>query len=236
VALHTPTIKSGRLAQHHISLKGLARLPRTGTDSSVSTSSVPALLPQLPFQMRDSHREPFRSWAAEPAEATSFDMSRFDAIPPSTPGGNRYRGWEAALDARRRHSPCPQRNLPSWGMDCIYLRTPAESDYVQALWAYTAQNPAIGEEAVGSEYLMARKPFLTLQWPSSGRKTNNTDGKFFQKWQMLVPTERHPRDNGYMLSVVLHCFWSAPRSSTGNTNDGGAPPFARFPSSLGYIP
>jgi hypothetical protein len=199
VALHTPTVKSGRLAQQQLSLKGLARLPRTGTDSSISTSSVQALSPQLPLQMGDNRREPFRSWAAERAEATCFETSRFDAIPRSTPGGNRYRGREAAWDARRRNSPCLQRILLSWGMDCIYLRTPAESDYVQALWAYTAQNPAMGEEAVGRDYLMVRRPFLPLQWPLSGRKTNNPDGEFSQKGQLVAPPERHPRDSGYAL-------------------------------------
>jgi hypothetical protein len=63
-------------------------------------------------------------------------------------------------------------------MDCIFLRTPAESDYVQELWAYTAQNPAMGEEAVGIEYLILRWPFLLLQWPQSGQKTSNPDREF----------------------------------------------------------
>jgi hypothetical protein len=203
VALHTPTVKSGRLAQQELSLKGLARLTRTGTDSIISTSSVQALSPQLPLQMGDNRPETFRSWAAERAETTCFDMSRFDAIPPRTPGVNRYWGREVAWDARRRDSPCPQRILPSWGMDCVYLRTPAESDYVQALWAYTEQNPAIGEKAVGREYLMARKPLLPLQWPPSGRKTNNNpDGEFSQKEQLVVPPERHPRASSYALYLA----------------------------------
>jgi hypothetical protein len=165
--------------------------PRTSKGCSILTTT-----------MGDRHREPFRSWAAERAEATCFDMARFDAIAPSTPGGNRYRGREAAWDARRRHAPCPQRIMPSWGMDCIYLRTPVEADYVEALWAYTAPNPAVGEVAVGREYLMLKKPFLPLQWPPSGRKTHNPEGEFSQKGQLLVPPERHPRDSGYALYLA----------------------------------
>jgi hypothetical protein len=87
-------------------------------------------------------------------------------------------------------------------MDCTYLRTPAELDYVQALWAYTAQNPAIGEEAVGREYLIARKPFLPLQWTVSRRKTNHPEGEFSQQGQLLVPPERHPPDTGYALYLA----------------------------------
>jgi hypothetical protein len=149
--------------------------------------------------MGDHHREPFRPWAAERAENTCFDMSRFDAIPPGTHGGNRYRGREAAWEARRKHSPCPMRIIPSWGMDCIFLRTPSEADYVKALWAYTAQNPAVGELTVCREYLMESKPFLPLPWPPSGRKSSNPEAEFSQKGQLLVPPERHPRDSSYAL-------------------------------------
>ena len=203
LALHTPTVKTGRPAKQYIRREGLALFLRTGTEASVcDTVRARPCAGDYTLIMGDGHREPFRSWAAERAEATCFDMSRFDAIPPSTRGGNRHRGREAAWDARRRHAPCPQRIVPSWGMDCIYLRTPAESDYVQALWAYTAQNPAVGEVAVGREYLMQSKPFLPLQWPPSGRKTNNPEGEFSQKGQLLIPPERHPRDSGYALYLA----------------------------------
>jgi hypothetical protein len=49
--------------------------------------------------MGESHREPFRSRAAERAEATCFDMSRFDAIPLST-----HEGTDTA-DVRRPGKP-----------------------------------------------------------------------------------------------------------------------------------
>jgi hypothetical protein len=117
----------------------------------------------------------------------------------STHGGNRYRGREAAWEARRKHSLCPMRIIPSWGMDCIFLRTPSEADYVKALWAYTAQNPAVGELTVCREYLMESKPFLPLPWPPSGRKSSNPEAEFSQKGQLLVPPERHPRDSSYAL-------------------------------------
>jgi hypothetical protein len=57
--------------------------------------------------MGEHHREPFQPWEAERAEAVCFDMSRFDAIALGTHGGNRYRGHEAAWEARRKHAPCP---------------------------------------------------------------------------------------------------------------------------------
>jgi hypothetical protein len=126
-------------------------------------------------------------------------MSRFDAIPPGTHGGSRYRGCEAAWEARRKHSPCPLRIIPSWGMDCIFLRTPSEADYVKALWAYTAQNPAVGEVTVCREYLMESKPFLPVPWLPSGRKSSNPEAEFSQKGQLLVPPERYPRDSSYAL-------------------------------------
>jgi hypothetical protein len=168
-------------------------------------TSTSAITPPRPYHrlythtMGDHHREPFRPWAAERAENTCFDMSRFDAIPPGTHGGNRYRGREAAWEARRKHSPCPLRIIPSWGMDCIFLRTPSEADYVKALWAYTAQNPAVGEVIVCREYLMESKPFLPLPWPPSGRKSSNPEAEFSQKGQLLVPPERYPRDSSYAL-------------------------------------
>ena len=152
--------------------------------------------------MGDNHREPFRSWAAERAEYTCFDMSRFDAIPVGTHGGSRYRGREAAWEARRKHAPCPQRILPAWGMDCIFLRTPREAEYVKSLWAYTAQNPAVGEVTLCREYLLESKPFFPLPWPPSGRKSSNPEAEFSQKGQLLVPPERHPRDSSYALYLA----------------------------------
>jgi hypothetical protein len=126
-------------------------------------------------------------------------MSRFDAIPPGTHGENSYRGREAAWEAPRKHSPCPLRIIPSWGMDCIFLRTPSEADYVKALWAYKEQNLAVGEVIVSREYLMERKPFLPLPWPLSRRKSSNPEAEISQKGQLLVPPERHPRDSSYAL-------------------------------------
>jgi hypothetical protein len=168
-------------------------------------TSTNAIVPPRPYHrlythtMGDHHREPFRPWAAERAEATCFDMSRFDAIPPGTHGGNRYRGCEAAWEARRKHSPCPLRIIPSFGIDCIFLRTPSETDYVKALWAYTAQNSAVGEVTVLREYIMESKPFLPLPWPPSGRKYSNPETEFSKKGQLLVPPERHSRDSTYAL-------------------------------------
>jgi hypothetical protein len=82
-------------------------------------------------------------------------------------------------------------------MDCIFLRTPSEADYVKALWEYTAQNTTVGELTVCREYLMESKPFLLLPWPPSGRKYSNPEAEFSQKGQFLVPPERHPRDSRY---------------------------------------
>jgi hypothetical protein len=62
--------------------------------------------------------------------------------------------------------------------------------------------PIHWEEAVGREYLMERKPFLPLQRPPSGRKTNNPDGESSQKGQLLVPPEQHLRDSGYALCLA----------------------------------
>jgi hypothetical protein len=49
---------------------------------------------------------------------------------------------------------------------------------------------------------MARKHFIPLQWPPLGRKKNNPDGEFSQKGQLVVPSERHPRDSGYVLYLA----------------------------------
>ena len=88
LALHTPTVKSGRPAKQHIRCEGLALFLRTVTDASVcDTVRARPCAGDYTLIMGDGHREPFRSWAAERAEATCFDMSRFDAIPPSTRGG-----------------------------------------------------------------------------------------------------------------------------------------------------
>ena len=87
LALHTPTVKTGRPAKQYIRREGLALFLRTGTEASVcDTVRARPCAGDYTLIMGDGHREPFRSWAAERAEATCFDMSRFDAIPPTLRG------------------------------------------------------------------------------------------------------------------------------------------------------
>jgi hypothetical protein len=66
----------------------------------------------------------------------------------------------------------PEKTLPMSAADNTLLgnglRKPSEANYVRALWAYTAQNPAVGEVTVCRQYLMESKPFLPLPWPPSG--------------------------------------------------------------------
>jgi hypothetical protein len=167
-------------------------------------TSTSAIAPPRPYRrlyihtMGDHHREPFRPWAAERAENTCFDMSALK-LSHRVPMGE-----IVIADAKRRGRP--GETLPmsaaiitSRGMDCVFLHTPSEADYVKALWAYTANNPAVGEVIVCREYLMENKPFLPLPWPPSGRKSSNPEAEFSQKGHLLVPPKRHPRDSSYAI-------------------------------------
>ena len=48
----------------------------------------------------------------------------------------------------------------------------------------------------------AEQALLTTAVAPSGRKTNNPEGEFSQKGQLLIPPERHPRDSGYALYLA----------------------------------
>jgi hypothetical protein len=101
----------------------------------------------------------------------------------------------------------------------------------------------MGEEKVGREFLMVRRPFLPLQWHPSGRNTNNPDGEFSQKGQLVVPPEWHPRDSSYAISLAsLMAGHVDPDASMRNTArstrtvERGCYCFgARRPASLMYL-
>jgi hypothetical protein len=154
MALHTPIIKSGRLAQPDISPSNPLRVTYPFRGSRSHRGDRITADGNFANKMADTHREPFLSWIEERASNPAcFDMQRVGAVPArASKSGGRMRGPEAAWNARRRHAPRPKRINPAWGMDSVFFRVPGEAAYVEA-----PLEPGSGEERKSLEQEGGRK-------------------------------------------------------------------------------
>jgi hypothetical protein len=101
--------------------------------NTARTGGGTAILAEVPSIPR---RIVITSWASEQdVNLLSLDRVSFESV-PLIHGRDGTRRWEMSpqlvLEARRKHASCTIPILPSWRMDCRYVRIDSDEGYVRA--------------------------------------------------------------------------------------------------------